>query len=353
MRSLVDRWPALAAVPVRPLASLPTPIVRASALSAALDSDIWIKRDDQTAARYGGNKVRKLELLIGLALARGAHTIVTTGALGSHHVLATGLYGRDAGLRVMAPLLPQPITDHVKENLRATLATGVEVVPVEGMVGALAAGLRLAARAARQDGVRPLLVGPGGSNAVGTIGYVDAGLELALQVERGDAPAPDHVFVALGSGGTVAGALAGLRAAGLSSEVHAVVVADGGLLGAAGVRWLARGALARLRRVEPGVPAPELSGLVVDGAELGPGYGHETPAAREAIELAARLEGLTLEPTYTGKTLAALVRAARGPLRGKRLLYWHTLTGTPAAALGLPAPELDGVPAALRSLIES
>lgn len=340
-------------MPARPLATLPTPVVRASALSAALDAEIWIKRDDRTAARYGGNKVRKLELLLGLALARGARTIVTIGALGSHHVLATGLYGREAGLRVMAPLLPQPITAHVRENLRATLATGVEVVPASGFASALAAGLVLAARAAREDGVRPLLVGPGGSNAVGTIGYVDAGLELAAQIERGELPAPEHVFIALGSGGTVAGALAGMRAAGLTAELHAVVVADGGKLGASGVRWLTRRALARLRRVEPRVPEVDPTGLTIDGAELGPGYGHETAAAREAIELAARLEGLTLEPTYTGKTLAALVREARGALRGRRLLYWHTLSGTAAADLGLPPPALERVPADLRRLVEA
>jgi hypothetical protein len=131
-----------------------------------------------------------------------------------------------------------------------------------------------------------------------------------------------------------------------------VVVADGGRLGAAGVRWLARRALARLRRVEPRVPEVDLAGLTIDGAELGPGYGHETPAAREAIELAERLEGLTLEPTYTGKTLAALVREARGALRGRRLLYWHTLSGTPARDLGLPALVTARVPAALRELVD-
>lgn len=351
MRSLVARWPALAAVPVFPLADLPTPVVRASALSAALGTEIWIKRDDLTAARYGGNKVRKLELLLGVARARGAKSIVTMGALGSHHVLATGLYAREAGLRVLAPLMRQPMTDHVRANLRATLAAGVEVVPVSGIAGAFASGLALAARALREDGVRPLFVVFGGSNATGTIGYVDAGAELAAQVERGELPAPDRVFVALGSGGTAAGALAGMRLAGLPAELHAVVVAEGGAFGAARVRWLARGALAELRKVAPELPRPELSGLVIDRAELGRGYGHETASAAEAIQLAASLEGLTLEPTYTGKTLAALVREARGALRGRRLLYWHTLSATPAGALDLPAPPPGHVPADLAALL--
>jgi 1-aminocyclopropane-1-carboxylate deaminase/D-cysteine desulfhydrase-like pyridoxal-dependent ACC family enzyme len=351
VKSLLDRWPALGTVALLPLASLPTPLVRASALSAALATEIWIKRDDLTSTRYGGNKVRKLELLVGLALARGARTIVTLGALGSHHVLATGLVAKDAGLRVMAVLVPQPITDHVRENLRAILAAGVEVVPVAGYAGAFAKTLSLAARAEKRDGVRPLVVGPGGSNAIGTIGYIDAGLELAGQIERGEAPAPEHVFVALGSGGTAAGLLAGLRLAGLSAQVHGVVVTDGAPIGATAVRWLARGALRRLRRIAPGIPSPTLDGLVIDTGELGAGYGHETDGGREAIELAARLEGVTLEPTYTGKTLAALVREARGPLRGKRLLYWHTLSGTPARALELPDLHPDRIPEALRSIL--
>lgn len=348
MRSLVERWPALARLPRVPLASLPTPVARASALSAAIGAEIWIKRDDLTAARYGGNKVRKLEPLLGFAQAQGMRTIVTMGALGSHHVLATALYGRDLGVHVMAALLPQPVTDHVRDNLKAILALGVEVVPVSGIAGLVAATTRLIARATRRDGRRPFVVGPGGSSALGSIGYVDAALELAGQIERGEAPPFDHVFVAFGSGGTAGGALAGMRVAGLRAELHAVVVADGARIGASGIRWLGRGALKRLRRIEPAVPAPALEGLTVDASALGPGYGEETPDAREAIELAARLEGLTLEPTYTGKTLASLLRAARGPLRGERLLYWHTLSGTPAHELALPEPQ---IPESLRATL--
>ena len=348
---MLERWPALSAVPLHPLASLPTPVERAAALSEALGAEVWVKRDDRTAARYGGNKIRKLELLAGLARARGARTIVTIGALGSHHVLATGLVARDLGLHVMAPLVPQPLTDHVRDNLRATLAAGVEAVPVSGFASAAAMAITLTTRAALRDRMRPFVIGPGGSNAVGTIGYVDAGLELAQQIERGEVPLPEHIFVALGSGGTAAGLLAGLRLGGVRSEVHAVVVADGGLLGESGVRWLGKAALRRLRRVEPALPKPVLDGLTVDGGELGGGYGHETTAAREAMDLARDLEGLTLEPTYTGKTLAALVREARGALAGRTLLYWHTLSGTPAASLELPPLSMEGVPPRLRAIL--
>ncbi len=113
MSSLSERWSRLRSLPHVPLATTPTPVERSRALSEALGSDVWVKRDDLTGTRYGGNKVRKLEYLLADAMDRRADTIVTTGAAGSHHVLATSIYGRQLGLDVHGLLVPQPKTPHV------------------------------------------------------------------------------------------------------------------------------------------------------------------------------------------------------------------------------------------------
>src|SRR5262249_49424066 len=116
----------------RGFGAYPTPLERVSSASVRSHSgcEFWIKRDDLTASLYGGNKVRKLEPILADARARGARCLVTMGAVGSHHVLATTLYGRAAGFDVHAVLVPQPRNDHVVTNVRAGLAAGLHPHPV-------------------------------------------------------------------------------------------------------------------------------------------------------------------------------------------------------------------------------
>src|SRR5262245_13588201 len=104
--------PGIAALPRLPLARTPTPVERSPALSEALGCELYVKRDDLSGELYGGNKIRKLELLLAAARDAGKDTIVTTGGVGSHHVLATALYGRRLGFEVGAILTPQPLTEH-------------------------------------------------------------------------------------------------------------------------------------------------------------------------------------------------------------------------------------------------
>src|SRR5262249_31498345 len=157
---------------------------------------------------YGGNKVRKLVRLVEEAKRRGAKRVLTIGAAGSHHVLTTAIYCRAAGIGCAAAMFPQPVTPHVRETLRATVGQGAEIYPVERfslVPWAIASAFR------RGD----YFVPPGGSNLVGTLGYVDAMSELAQQLGELAAPTPDWIVAALGSGGTVAGIAAGVRLLGL------------------------------------------------------------------------------------------------------------------------------------------
>ena len=187
------------------------------------------------------------------------------------------------------------------------------------------------------------MIPPGGTSIAGTLAYVSAALELAEQVRAGALPAPDTIFVALGTGGTAAGLWLGLRLAGLETRVVAVLVTDILPPSARRLAARARAAHVRLRRLAPEVPAlrPSSATLRVERAYVGGGYGVASPAAEEARALIAAEEDVAIETTYTAKCLAAVLAAARGGAgRGARWLFWNTFSAVdPAATLDtLPDP---------------
>jgi D-cysteine desulfhydrase len=341
------------------LGAYPTPVMRmveaARAANAAEGVELWCKRDDLTSTLYGGNKVRKLERLLAEALAKGAERVVTVGAVGSHHVLATALYGRQAGLAVEAVLAPQPWTPHVEEVARVGATLGFTAFPVRSYAA-------VPLRVARRLGARgtAYFIPPGGSSVTGSLGYVDAATELAGQIARGELPRPTAIVVALGSGGTVAGMLVGLARAGLLDsangappiEVLAVQVVDPPY--ASGPATLAL-ALAIKRRLGDRIGRASIAtlsrALRVVSAQLGEGYGHPTAGGALAAEVASR-DGLVLDATYTAKAFAAALDEVRARPKGSIVLYWHTLAAPgPFAQLLAGAPPVDAVDPKVRALM--
>jgi D-cysteine desulfhydrase len=318
---------------VRLMLTVPTPVQRLPI--EALNGELWLKQDGLVHALYGGNKTRKAALLLEQAAERGAQRVLTFGAAGSHHVLATALFARDFGLRVAAVLLPQPGTEHARAVLGRSLNAGLEAHPARSAWNALFTFLRF-----RQHG--DYVVPPGGSNAYGAQAYALAWAELEAQVAAGALPAPDWIVVPLGSGGTAAGLLAGLSRSRLATRLLAVSVL-GNRFAAVQIRFLARRALRA-----SGAPIDERElerRLLVDGSQIGRGYGWSTSDGDRATEVAAA-HGLTLDPTYTAKAFAAALELARGRHRARaapgRVLYWHTLSvpeGGPPTTSPLP-PEL-------------
>ena len=298
-------------------------------------SSLWVKRDDISAVPYGGNKPRKLEFLLGAAKARGACTLITFGGLGSNHVLATAIYGRRHGFRVTAILVPQPVDDHVRQNLALVRRYATGVLYAGGKAGAIGHAVWAWVVAAARDRQLPYLIPPGGSSPVGTLGYVSGGLELADQVSRGELPAPEVVFVAAGSNGTAAGLLLGFRLAGLPSRLVAVRVSDSLPVSAGAIARLASDTAALLSAlgVRPSLrfgPAD----LEVSEGYLGPGYGYPTSEGNRAVGMLAETEGLLLDQTYTGKTMAALLDALElADWRSRAVLYWHTYNSQPVGPL--------------------
>ena len=350
--ALFELDPALrAAFPRHPIVLGPTP-VEPLPLPGIPEGALFVKRDERCSSLYGGNKPRKLEWIVGAALARGSRRLVTTGGLGTHHGLATTIVARDAGLATTLVLVPQPVTREVQRSLLLHAAWGAELRFGGSVPGAAAQVLRALAHATL-TGERPVLVPTGGSSPRGQLGLVSAALELARQVREGELPEPAEIWVAVGTGGTLAGLVAGLALAGLRSRVVGVLVTDILPPSPRKLARLARATLRTLRRAAPALPAPAIavSDFELVRSQLGPGYGAVTDAARAAVA-AGLVCGLRLETTYTGKCLAALVeRARRGGLRGP-LLFWNSFSAVDVEARAPRPLAASALPPSLRRFVE-
>jgi 1-aminocyclopropane-1-carboxylate deaminase/D-cysteine desulfhydrase-like pyridoxal-dependent ACC family enzyme len=313
---LSSGWPALFRwfpvleehIPYIALGSWPTPIERILIDLAGRPREILVKREDLSARPYGGNKVRKLEFLLAEARRRSARRLITAGAAGSHHALATTLYGRKLGFEVSLVLFPQPLTAHVREIVLADHALGAELRFTRMMEGVPLAVAR--ARFAHRRG-QPFVIAPGGSDAVGTIGYVSAALEMVEQFDSGSVPTPSAVHVAAGTLGTSAGLALGFALAGRRIPVIATRITGRIVANENAIRRLIRGARARL--AHGGIRVPDATAadslIQLRHGQIGTGYGRETESGRAAAELFAA-HGLHLDATYTAKAAAELCAAA-------------------------------------------
>lgn len=288
-------------------------------LAAALgwpEGTLWVKRDDLTGMGGGGNKVRKLEYLCGDAIAQGCDTLVTGGGRQSNHVRLTAAAANRLGLGcvvVLSSNRPSVPTGNVvlDELLRPEIewAGPLDYYGAEGAIEATCERLT-------SEGRKPYRMPVGGATPVGALGYVDAALEIEAQL-----PGVDLVVVADGSGGTHSGLVAGFGDHGKVLGVDVGTRPD--LDEQVPAKANEAAALA-------GRPAPT-GALQLDHSRFGDGYGSPTESCREALDLAARTEGLLLDPVYTGKALAGLIGAAReGRIRpGQKVVFVHT-GGLPA-----------------------
>lgn len=312
MTLLHERFPG-ADLPHVVLGARPTPVRPLPSWGP----DVWLKDESVFGdGGWGGNKVRKLEWILPEAHRRGSRTLLTVGGIGTHWGLAAALYGAEHGIRTVLGLVEQPVDDHVRDQLRRLEASGAAVhrYPSVRRLKLAAPGLLLRYR----DGLRPPYYLPaGGSSPVGTLGYVDAALELAAQVRAGDLPEPALVVTAVGSAGTTAGLTLGLRLAGLSSRVVGVVVNDSFRLDDVVIARLAHRTVDLLRDRGADIDVEiDAADLDVTRQYLGRTYGAATPEGERALE-AARADGLDLEPVYTAKAFAAardLAPGAGGPV---------------------------------------
>ena len=320
-----------------PLATLPTPLQEAPRLRAALGGPercprILLKRDDLTGLALGGNKARKLEFLVADALAQGATALITTGAAQSNHARMTAAAARLAGLRCSLVLTSGSQDPPVQGNLLLDHLLGAEVhlVPAggAGMPGGetVDAAIDRVAGELTARGERPYVIPVGGSNAVGTLGYVTGTLELVEQLYQAGV-APTRLYYASGSRGTQSGLVLGAKLYGAPYRVVGIAVSPGDSVKdthAAEIANEAAGRIGAAVRVDPG-------DLVTDDRYFGEGYGIPTPGGLEAVRLLAYHEAIFLDPTYTGKAMAGMIdHIRRGEINpAETVVFLHT-GGVPA-----------------------
>ncbi len=314
------------------LGFFPTPLHRLDALSDKLGVSLYIKRDDFSGmSLFGGNKIRKLEFLMGDAVAKGCDTVFTYGATQSNHAMQTVTACRRLGLNPILYLnaYVEPDEADLRANMLLDAILGAELHVVRGEPGETEADTERrcfalgSAHAARleAEGHRSYDVPLGGANEVGSAAFAAGYLELMAQCEAMGID-PDSVYVGAGTGGTLAGLVAGRQLAGGGAKVVAIAVSEKGPEYEEKCASLANGSLAWLGSGE----RVEKSDFAVDRGYFAPGYEKPNEAATRAIRLLARTEGLLADPVYTGKAFAGLLgHIESGKIApGSTAIFWHT-----------------------------
>ena len=314
-------------LPRFPLAQLPTPIEKLARLSRQLGGpELLIKRDDQTGLALGGNKTRKLEFLVGDALAQGADLLVTAGAAQSNHCRQTAAAAAKAGLKcelILNGTKPEVPNGNLLLNQLFDAREHWIDRPQR------AAKLRELPEQLRARGHKPYVIGVGGSNGVGATGYVVAMIELMEQL-RLSGQRVDHIVFGTSSGGTQAGLELGARITGFNAKLHGLSIDKNEPEHLEYESEVAQIANTCAAYVGSDVRLTQADIKVVYGY-MGEGYGVVGDLEREAIRLMARCEGILLDPVYAGRAFGALVDLIHKGVfkRGETVLFWHT-GGAPA-----------------------
>ena len=337
MIPLFEQYPLLQTrLPYVPLGEFPTPVQKLERLGAELGiSQLYIKRDDLSGKVYGGNKPRKLEFILGDTLRSKAREVIAFGGVGSNHALATAIYARHVGLKSISMLMPQPSAQYVRHNLLMSYHSGAELnlcgtglESVRNMPLVYLATIYQVLRHRLKSGYFPQLIPPGGSSPLGVIGFVNAAFELREQIEKGELPEPEYIYVASGTMGTAAGLTLGLRAANLKSRVVSVRVTSAKFVNTKGMIKLISRTNSLLCSLDASFPRFEFFEADVDIRHnfFGKRYALFTKEGMEGVSVMKECERIKLDGTYTGKTLAALIHDAKSDqLRGRAVLFWNTL----------------------------
>ena len=309
---------ALHALPTAGLLTDPTPVEELTGLRAALGGGprLLVKRDDAIPFAFGGNKVRKLDVVAAQAYDEGADTLLTVGGVQSNHARATAAAAARLGLRCVLVLSGSP-PERPRGNAFLDTLLGAEIAYVSSREER-APAMRAAADRLRAEGRRPFEIPLGASTPLGAMAYARAVAELD------PSNAPDAIVHSTSSGGTQSGLIAGCALLGLSTRVVGISADDPAARLKPVIADLLSGIDATLG--SGGRVAAAARDAEVDDSFVGEGYGIPSPASREALEVAARCDALFLDPTYTAKAMAGLIAYVRaGRFRADQsVLFWHT-----------------------------
>ncbi len=315
------------------LGNFPTPV---HMLKNTGDGRLWIKRDDKSSTEYGGNKVRKLEFVLADAIKKGCDHIITMGGIGTNHGLATAVFVKKLGLKCTLLLFKQPVNEYVKRNMLLFYKFGANMIYAKSIIRA---GVELfILRRLRPGKSYPLFAG--GSSPIGTLGFVNAAFELKKQIGQGLLPEPDVIICPLGSNGTMAGLSIGVQLAGIKSRIIGVRVTEShiGPFPACTKGTVTTLIKRTLKLIDKNLSIDQSRYEVIE-SYIGKGYGYPTPEGMSAISIMKERENINLEPTYTGKTFAAVLdMLVSKQYDGRSILYWHTYN---SVDLSIQAASVD------------
>ncbi len=328
------------------LGDLPTPLSRLSQLEGHVNNSckLFLKDDGVTGRltnkgrTFGGNKIRKLEFLLADAIDNGVRSVMTYGGIGSNHVVATAVCAKYVGLRTIAMLSPQDVTEVVKRNMLLMHDNDVEMILNPNRETRGIQTVCSYVQSKYNHGDMPYFIPTGGSCSIGIVGFVNAAFELKEQIANGEMPEPDYIYVAVGSCGTIAGLTLGARAAGLKSKVIGVAVEPENEL-----ITFARMSITLIQETNdllckkdaafPQFDWHEDDVQILNGFG-GPDYGVVTQDALIAIDIFGQTENIQLDTTYTGKAAAGMLAEIKsGKRNGNVVLFWNTFCAH------VPVPE--------------
>lgn len=312
-RPIVRRFPALAALPRVSLGNFPTSVDR-----LPTDRPLWIKRDDRNTPRYGGNKIRALEFLLGAA--QPGDTVITIGGEGSTHVMVTAAVARRLDLRMRALRWKHDMNPEASLTAGKVRALGAETIRTTGPIQATIKSWIL--RRHPRTHYIPL----GGTTPLGMLGHVNAGLEIGEQVREGVMPEPAELVLPLGTGGTAAGLALGLHLAGLETRIVAVRVGPRFVSAKWAIRWRLHQVRRLLERLTgERIEGPPSNRIVVEHGWSGGAYGRPEPRARRPADWLRETTGVRLDGTYSAKAFGAAWERAENAT--EPVLFWLTFDG--------------------------
>ncbi|MFX0107587.1 MAG: 1-aminocyclopropane-1-carboxylate deaminase/D-cysteine desulfhydrase [Candidatus Hodarchaeota archaeon] len=309
------------------LANLPTPLKPMKNLANSLGlNNLWVKRDDLTGLSFGGNKTRKLEYVVGDAIDKGADTLVTAGAVQSNHCRQTAAIAANVGMRCILLLAGEEPKEY-SGNLLLDKLFGAEIqfFPDDRFED-LDSRLNSIMETLEDLGLHPYGMPPGAFMPVGCLGYIQGMVELKEQCDEVGFH-PERILVATGTGGTLAGMIIGAKLAGIEADIIGVSV----LRDSETVFNRIGEMISRIFDEYPALIDKFEPEIIVDDRFIGEGYGIADNAVKSAIQMFAKMEGILLDPVYTGKAGVALLRMAlAGEVSSDTpTLFWHT-GGSPA-----------------------
>ncbi len=303
-------------------------------------NSLWVKQDGLTSPLYGGNKVRLLEFILADALKKDSKEVVATGGIGSHLSIANALFCNKLKIKPISILMDQPVTPYVRNNLLLNLHFKNEIYYRQRYI---------------PKDETTYFTSLGGVTTLGTLGFVNAIFKLQNQINNGEMPEPDYLFVACGSSSTAAGLTIGVNITNLKTEIHFVQTS----LVKTPMLNVVQRLIKRTRRllIKAGaiIPPESFKHLIPEPIHFGGEYGIPTLECLEAIKLIKETEKIILEPTYTAKTFVVLlnfIRKNKKKIKKKTILFWNTYNSRDFSNI-LARVDYHGLPKNLHWVFEN